>query len=143
MRFPFPIDAFETIYIHAIFRPMGIYYAVFQTAAFLFLLCHFDLLCLIRTLHVTIKIRACYGKTLLSSTIPNPQLLWAGGLQSGGVLCPGSCPSLIDIHISRVMKKDWNSHIRAKNPMDVTPAKLVPEVLNPGAGVQICCFKIN
>jgi len=30
---------------------------------------------------------------------------------------------------SRVMKKDWNSHIRAKNPIDVTPAQ---------AGVQ--CF---
>ena len=37
---------------------------------------------------------------------------------------------------SRVMKKDWNPHIRAKNPIAVTPAKLVPEVLNPGAGVQ-------
>jgi len=28
----------------------------------------------------------------------------------------------------RVMKKDWNSHIRAKNPIDVTPAKPAPEV---------------
>jgi hypothetical protein len=36
----------------------------------------------------------------------------------------------------RVTKKDWNSHIRAKNPIAVTPANLGPEVLSPGAGVQ-------
>lgn len=66
MCFPFPVDAFETIYIHAIFRSMGVYYAVFQTTAFLFLLSHFDLRCLIRTYHIIIKIRACYGKPPLS-----------------------------------------------------------------------------
>ena len=33
-------------------------------------------------------------------------------------------------------EKHWNSHIRAKNPIDVTPAKPVPEVSGPGAGVQ-------
>jgi hypothetical protein len=26
-------------------------------------------------------------------------------------------------NINRVMKKDWNPHIRAKNPIDVTPVK--------------------
>ena len=34
------------------------------------------------------------------------------------------------------MKKDWNSHFRAKDPMYVTPAKPAPEVCSPGAGVQ-------
>jgi hypothetical protein len=34
-----------------------------------------------------------------------------------------------DDGLNRVMKKDWNSHIWAKNPIGVTPAK---------AGVQ--CF---
>jgi len=38
------------------------------------------------------------------------------------------------------MKKDWNSHIRAKNPIDVTPAKPAPEVSNPGSSVF--CFKM-
>jgi hypothetical protein len=28
-----------------------------------------------------------------------------------------------------MMKKDWNPHIRAKNPMDVTPAKAVVQCL--------------
>ncbi len=32
------------------------------------------------------------------------------------------------------MKKDWNSHIKAKNPIDVTLAE---------AGVQCLLFKIN
>ena len=38
--------------------------------------------------------------------------------------------------ISKKKNRGWNPHIRVKNPIDVTPAKLVREVLNPGAGVQ-------
>jgi hypothetical protein len=38
------------------------------------------------------------------------------------------------------MKKDWNSHIRAKNPIDVTPAKPAPEVSNRGAGAKFFLF---
>ena len=41
-----------------------------------------------------------------------------------------------DITSSGVVKKGWNSHIGAKNPIYVTPAKLVPEVLSPRAEVQ-------
>jgi hypothetical protein len=44
--------------------------------------------------------------------------LWEDAEDAGGlkVLLPFLFPN-------RVMKKDWNSHIRAKNPIDVTPAK--------------------
>ena len=41
------------------------------------------------------------------------------------------------------MKKDWNSHIRAKNPIDVPPAEPAPEVSSPGAGASYFCFNIN
>jgi len=40
------------------------------------------------------------------------------------------------------MKKDWNSHIGAKNPVCVTPAKPAPEVSSPGAGGPVT-FALN
>jgi len=45
------------------------------------------------------------------------------------------------LRLRRVMKKDWNSHIGATNPIDVTPAKPAPKVSNPGAGVQSFALK--